>query len=246
MNIQSKYAIAVAQLLCAFQISLSVNANDIIAIYGDNVLDSRQLSSIARYDHSEDTDASIEQSVLLIIDWLLQIRKKEAIEQYGIEVTTEDLNIILEDTLKGRTEYVRRTNEAIVQLPKALRAAMLNPDKADTIYKKYLEGSMNYGLWQAHLAAQYSEEQIAIMEQRKPIEESELDALIEPLRELTLDNRLREHIERDATVSADSADAWARWCLQQVMEADITIYDADIKKAYEKRIMDYPYLNSQD
>ena len=216
------------------------NTNRVVATLNGKTLNTGNLPSQADHRHTEIASpkpASFEErNVAALIDWVLEKQKEEAIKAYGITVSDDEVQSKVRDVLKDKGDYVDKTNETLTRLPKALRAARLNPDQSDRIYDQELKGYMPYGLWKQHLAANYTDEDLAKFEEHKPLAEEDLKAVEAPIRKLLLDRKLRDKVAEMTTPSTSRETAWRSWCSQQITSADVVIHDDELKRGYEQAV----------
>lgn len=230
-------------LLSSFGFALSVHAegtNRVVATLNGEMLKSEKLPSETGRMHvaatSPKSDELEERDVAVLMDWVLEKRKEEAIKTYGITVSDDELHKKIHDILKDKSDYVEKTNKTLARLPKALREARAKPEQADRIFDEQLKGYMSYGLWKQHLAANYTDEEIARFEKHKPLAEEDLKTVEAPVRKMLLDRKLMDKVAEMDEASANRKTAWRTWCAQQITSSDVVIHDAKLKRNYEQAV----------
>lgn len=230
-------------LLSSLGLALSVHAegtNRVVATLNGETLKAVKLPSETGRMHvaaiSPKADELEKRDVAVLMDWVLQKRKEEAIKTYGITVSDDELHKKAHDILKDKSDYVEKTNKTLARLPKALRDARAKPDQADRIFDEQLKGYMPYGLWKQHLAANYTDEEISRFEKHKPLAEEDLKTVEAPVRKILLDRKLMDKVAEMAATSTNRETAWRTWCAQQITSSDVVIHDAELKRNYEQAL----------
>lgn len=226
-------------LLLFLGLALSVHAegtNRVVATLNGEMLKSEKLPSEHVAATSPKSDELEKRDVAVLMDWVLEKRKEEAIKKYGITVSDDELHKKVHDILKGKSNYVEKTNKALDRLPKALREARAKPEEADRIFDEQLKGYMPYGLWKQHLAANYTDEEIARFEKHKPLAEEDLKTVEARVRKMLLDRKLRDKVAEMDEASTNRETAWRTWCAQQITSSDVVIHDAKLKRNYEQAV----------
>ena len=230
-------------LLSSPGLALSVHAegtNRVVATLNGEMLKSEKLPSETGRMHVAATSPKLDElekrDVAALMDWVLEKRKEEAIKTYGITISDDELHKKVHDILKDKSDYVEKINKTLARLPKALRDAGAKPDQADRIFDEQLKGYMPYGLWKQHLAANYTDEEIARFEKHKPLAEEDLKTVEAPVRKMLLDRKLMDKIAEMTTPSTNRETAWRSWCSQQITSADVVIHDDELKRGYERAV----------
>lgn len=230
-------------LLSSLGLALSVHAegtNRVVATLNGETLKAVKLPSETGRMHvaaiSPKADELEKRDVAVLMDWVLQKRKEEAIKTYGITVSDDELHKKVHDILKDKSDYVEKTNKTLARLPKALRDARAKPDQTDRIFDEQLKGYMPYGLWKQHLAANYTDEEIARFEKHKALAEEDLKTVEAPVRKMLLDRKLMDKVAEMAATSTSRETAWRTWCAQQITSSDVVIHDAELKRSYEQAV----------
>lgn len=216
------------------------DANRAVATLNGESLEAAKLPSEAGRMHIEATSPKsadlAARDVAVLIDWVLEKRKEKAAKAYGITVSDDELQQKVRDILKDKSDYVDKTNETLARLPKALREAQSRPDQADRIFEEQLKGYMPYGLWKQHLAANYTDEDIAKFEKHQPLAEEDLRTVEAPVRKMLLDRKLIDKVAAMAEASTNRETAWRMWCAQQIKSSDVVIHDTELKRNYEQAV----------
>ena len=90
---------------------------------------------------------------------------------------------------------------------------------------------MSRGLWLAHLAKNYTEEELAAMENHEPMTIAELENVERSARSVLAQRKLKNAVCGNAE---DRETAWRTWCLQKILETAVSISDDDLRMEYEK------------
>ena len=230
-------------LLSTLGLAFPVHAegtNRVVATLNGETLKAVKLPSETGRMHvvatSPKSDELEKRDVAVLMDWVLEKRKEKAIKTYGITVSDDELHKKLHDILKDKSDYVETTNKTLARLPKALRDARAKPDQADRIFDEQLKGYMSYGLWKQHLAANYTDEQIAKFEKHKPLAEEDLKTVEASVRKMLLDRKLMDKVAEMTEASPNRETAWRTWCAQQITSSDVVIHDAELKRNYEQAV----------
>lgn len=230
-------------LLSSLGLALSVHAegtNRVVATLNGEMLKSEKLPSetgrMRVAATSPKSDELERRDVAVLMDWVLEKRKEEAIKTYGVSVSDDELHKKVHDILKDKSDYVEKTNKTLARLPKALREARAKPEQADRIFDEQLKGYMPYGLWKQHLAANYTDEEIARFEKHKPLAEEDLITVEAPVRKMLLDRKLMEKVAEMDEASTNRETAWRTWCAQQITSSDVVIHDAKLKRNYDEAV----------
>lgn len=230
-------------LLSSLSLVLSVHAegtNRVVATLNGETLKAAMLPSETERMHvaaiSSKSDELEQRDVAVLMDWVLEKRKEEAIKAYGITVSDDELHKKVHNILKDKSDYVEKTNKTLARLPKALRDARAKPDHADKIFDEQMKGYMPYGLWKQHLAANYTDEEIARFEKHNPLAEEDLQTVEAPIRKMLLDRKLMDKVAEMAATSTNRGMAWRTWCAQQITTSDVVIHDTELKRNYEQTV----------
>lgn len=125
-------------------------------------------------------------------------RKAAAVppETGGIEVTDEEVRAEILHVMGDPEEFLRTDNEIQRRLPKALRKARAEPERANEIYATEFAGTglsefLPKSLWEEQLAA-FTEKQIAAMEAWRPMDASDLAGFEDDIRAFLVEKKRRE------------------------------------------------------
>lgn len=181
--------------------------------------------------------------VAALIGWVLRIRKKEAINQYKIVISDDDVQRKLEKMVGDPQEFIRKNNEVLIRLPRALRMARAEPERVDEIYDRELRGFMSYPLWRAHLEENYPEEKLCEIEQCRPMDMSEFDDMRRGIRDFLAERKLREVVVGMKATETEREECWQAWCREQVVASDVLVQDEDLRANYEQTLKTWRISN---
>lgn len=172
--------------------------------------------------------------VATLIDWVLRIQKKEAINQYKIVIPDDDVQKKLEKMVGDPQKFIHKNNEVLIRLPRALRMARAEPERVDEIFDQELRGFMSYPLWLAHLEENYTEEKLCEIERCRPMDMSDFDDLRRGIRDFLAERKLREVVVGLKATETEREECWQAWCREQVVSSDILIQDEVLRANYEQ------------
>lgn len=208
--------------------SLAGDMAECAALLGDHVLQAGELPSHGTEIGMESSSADAS----FLMSWVLKICKEDAMERLGIAVSDEEANSAVGKMVGDGQSFMQKNNLLLMRLPQALRLAKANPEQVDEIYQTHLEGLMSRGLWQLHLAKNYTEEELSKMENHNPMTEDELGKIANTIRPALMERKLRDAICGTAN---EREECWIDWCRQQVLSADVVIPDEKLRSEFEKR-----------
>ena len=209
-------------------------SGDIVARLDGKALPRSALPSQSRQAGGLSPSESVESDAVALVAWVLEIRKSEAMERLGLAVTGEEVREAVQRAIGNGTDYLRRNNELLRRLPHALRMVREAPERADEIYAEELQGFIPHALWSKHVERNYSDEDIAALENHAPMDGKELEKLAASVRSLLEERKLRGAVAGTEGPLADREQRWQTWCREQVLEADVTIEDGMLRDGYER------------
>ena len=159
-----------------------------------------------------------------------------ALERLGIVVSDEEVEAAVRKAIGDGDEYVRRNNEVLRRLPRALRKVRETPDRTEEIYEEELRGFMPHALWLAHLEKNYTEEDIVALERHTPMDAGELDNLANAVRRSLVERKLREAVCGAGGLRAERDQCGEACCKRQVLEAPAVIEDMELQSEYERAL----------
>jgi hypothetical protein len=226
-------------VLCQSLVVCSEDTNKIVATLDGVSLDVGRLSGAPTHYRqsalSLESASENDRDIAVIMDWVLERQKEKAINSYGITVTDDEVKCKVDEILKDRDAYVNKTKIVLDRLPKALREARLYPDQTDRIYEENLKGYMTYGLWKSHVAANYTDDEIAKFERHRPFSKKDIETVETPIKKMIVERKLREKLsETDKSISCEKV--WQSWCSQQIKSAKVVIYDEELRRKYENAL----------
>ena len=174
--------------------------------------------------------------VATLTAWILEVRKAEAMERLGIAVSDGEVQEAVRKAIGNAEDYVRRNNELLRRLPRALRRVRETPNRADEIYEEELRGVMSHALWLGHLKKNYTEEDIVALESHAPMDVGELDNVATAVRLFLEEQKLRTAVCGTGGVLAEREQCWETWCKRQVLEAPVVIEDMELQLEYERAL----------
>lgn len=209
-------------------------SGEIVARLDGKVFPRSALPSQSRQEGGLSPSESVESDAVALVAWVLEIRKSEAMERLGLAITDEEVSEAVQGAIGNGTDYLRRNNELLRRLPRALRMVRGAPERADEIYAEELQDFMPHALWLKHVERNYSDEDIAALENHAPMDGGELEKVAASVRSLLAERKLRGAVAGTGGPLADREQRWQAWCRKQVREADVTIEEGMLRDGYER------------
>lgn len=241
MNMATQTAfIATILFFCMNLTAFSGEPTDVVAYLKGLTLSRTDLPSHGRASQTQSAiglpPANGTTDVAALIDWVLRIRKKEAIDHWKIVISDDDVQKKLEKIVGDPQEFIRKNNEVLLRLPRALRMARAEPERSDEIFEQELKGLISYSLWRAHVGENDDEGKLCEIEQCPPMDMGGVDDMRRGIRDFLAERKLREVVAGMKATEAEREECWQVWCRQQVISSDVLVQDEALRADYEQTL----------